>query len=603
MAASGHYRATYGGGFRLGYAAAGGRALSHNREGAGGPRQPKHSQPGLVVQGVRAGGSQAPVAPAGVPPHPQARLLAEHGGDRALGALSAVFGASHPRCREAYKGDWGLGAQAQRRRGDGAMALHGIRRSGEAGTPLSAKPEWWSTSSTGPFRTGNHLGDRRRQGFGEALEQAVLGRGVLRVELGDGDRDKTFSGCQHLQCPEHHAERQPGVAGGVLGQGGIREVNDVNVEMDHVALGAAFKQPERIRRHRFGIYRNVFDRETRQVEPLDLVPFPAGGLRAAVAEEHNPIRVDDRDASRGLSQARLAAADRQHVSEGHPIERAVANARRSVQVRVEVEVQEPDIADRRARAGDRADPDRAIAAEDQGESNRHLERVGDSCRRRPDLFHDRAQVLGATVCAVRSPRPRWRVAEIGHGYAGVGQSLDEPDGAELGGCLVLSDAAGAGSRWNPDEGDLSRHATLAPRAFLRACPPCQMPHARPWREPVTAILATDKLLSHEVLGTFGTAHPQRDGTSSRLEDHLEGKERAALPLGDDEAHQLLGPLRPSLEDKLVAVFELATTLVAGKQLARELLPALVLPLLGQPAGDRYRRTFCFGSHAQSLLFR
>src|SRR5215217_9490408 len=113
------------------------RSTIPNREGAGGPRQPKHSQPGLVVQGVRAGGSQAPVAPAGVPPHPQARLLAEHGGDRALGALSAVFGASHPRCREAYKGDWGLGAQAQRRRGDGAMALHGIRRSGEAGTPLS----------------------------------------------------------------------------------------------------------------------------------------------------------------------------------------------------------------------------------------------------------------------------------------------------------------------------------------------------------------------------------------------------------------------------------------------------------------------------------
>src|SRR5215212_5963355 len=61
--------ATYGGGFRLVYAAASGGALSHNREGAGGPRQPKHSQSGLVVQGVRAGGSQAPLAPAGVPPH------------------------------------------------------------------------------------------------------------------------------------------------------------------------------------------------------------------------------------------------------------------------------------------------------------------------------------------------------------------------------------------------------------------------------------------------------------------------------------------------------------------------------------------------------
>src|SRR3712207_4006163 len=42
MAASGHYRATYGGGFRLGYAAAGGRALPRNQESAGSPRQPKH---------------------------------------------------------------------------------------------------------------------------------------------------------------------------------------------------------------------------------------------------------------------------------------------------------------------------------------------------------------------------------------------------------------------------------------------------------------------------------------------------------------------------------------------------------------------------------
>ena len=36
-------------------------------------------KPRLVVQGVRAGGSQTPLAPAGVPPHPHARLLAEHG--------------------------------------------------------------------------------------------------------------------------------------------------------------------------------------------------------------------------------------------------------------------------------------------------------------------------------------------------------------------------------------------------------------------------------------------------------------------------------------------------------------------------------------------
>jgi len=94
--------------------------------------------PASFLQGVRAGGSQARFAPAGVPPHPHARLLAEHGRDRALGAFAAVLGASHPRCREACKGDRGMGTGTQRRRDDGAMAIHGFRRSGEAGTPLPA---------------------------------------------------------------------------------------------------------------------------------------------------------------------------------------------------------------------------------------------------------------------------------------------------------------------------------------------------------------------------------------------------------------------------------------------------------------------------------
>ena len=176
---------------------------------------------------------------------------------------------------------------------------------------------------------------------------------------------------------------------------------------------------------------------------------------------------------------------------------------------MEVEVHEADVTERRLRAGDRPDPDRAITAEDQGDSTRHREPVGNSCRR-PYLFHDRAQVLGATVCAVRSPRPRWRVAEISQVY--VGQSIDESGGPKRGGCPVLSDAAGAGPRWNPDEGDISRHRALAPRAFLQAYLRYQMPHTRHRREPLTAILATGELRSHELLGSLGATHPQGDRT-------------------------------------------------------------------------------------------
>src|SRR5215203_2590921 len=106
---------------------------------------------------------------------------------------------------------------------------------------------------------------------------------------------------------------------------------------------------------------------------------------------------------------------------------------------------------------------------------------------------------------------------------------------------MLSDAAGAGPRWNPDEGDFSRHRALAPRAFLQAYLRYQTPHTRPRREPLTAILATDELLPLEILGSLGATHPQRDRSLPRLEDHLEAEEGAALPLGGHKPHPASRP--------------------------------------------------------------
>ena len=138
MARPGRHRATYGGGFRLGYAAAGGRALPRSREGAGGPRQPKHSHPSLALQSVRAGGSQAHLGPAGVRPHPQARLLAEHGGDRALSVLSRQW--MEGRIPDAQRLAREIGASRNRsatkegRRYNGASRLRTLGRSWHAFT-------------------------------------------------------------------------------------------------------------------------------------------------------------------------------------------------------------------------------------------------------------------------------------------------------------------------------------------------------------------------------------------------------------------------------------------------------------------------------------
>ncbi len=121
-------------------AAAGGRALPRRPEGAGGSRQPQHPQHRSgALPGFRARGGEAHLAPVGVVPlHAQARLLARPGGgDRVVGAFAAVLGASYPRRRDACEGgDRGMGTGAQRRRGDGAVALHGVGSSGEAGMPL-----------------------------------------------------------------------------------------------------------------------------------------------------------------------------------------------------------------------------------------------------------------------------------------------------------------------------------------------------------------------------------------------------------------------------------------------------------------------------------
>src|SRR5918995_4538276 len=80
---------------------------------------------------------------------------------------------------------------------------------------------------------------------GEALEQPVVGACVVWVELGKRDRDQTGTGGEHGQCPQHLVELQPRVPGRVLRQWGIGEVDDVDVKMDDILLGAAREELER----------------------------------------------------------------------------------------------------------------------------------------------------------------------------------------------------------------------------------------------------------------------------------------------------------------------------------------------------------------------
>src|SRR5919107_680987 len=112
-----------------------------------------------------------------------------------------------------------------------------------------------------------------------------------------------------------------------------------------------------------------------------------------------------------------------------------------------------------------------------------------------------------------------------------------------------------------------------------------------------------ELPREEFLGTGRSPHPQRDRSQVRLEEELEGKEAAALPLFGDEARQSLDPLLTPAKDELVAVLELPHVLACAKELARDIVLARALYSLRELAGDGQplRRTSRLGTHGLYLL--
>src|SRR5512142_426371 len=117
-------RASDGGGLRRGGALAGrGRARGGGESGAG-DGQLEHAQAGVAVRGVPAGAGPADRRGAGDPPHPEAWQLAEHGGDRAVGAVPAVPVASDRDEGGAGTRGGGVGGRAERAGRRGTVAIH-----------------------------------------------------------------------------------------------------------------------------------------------------------------------------------------------------------------------------------------------------------------------------------------------------------------------------------------------------------------------------------------------------------------------------------------------------------------------------------------------
>src|SRR5512142_675065 len=124
LAARGGDRAADGEGLRRGGAVAGRGGARGGGESGAGAGQLEHAQAGVAVRGVPAGAGPADRREAGDPPHPEAWQLAEHGGDRAVGAVPAVPVASDRDEGGAGTRGGGVGGRAERAGRRGTVAIH-----------------------------------------------------------------------------------------------------------------------------------------------------------------------------------------------------------------------------------------------------------------------------------------------------------------------------------------------------------------------------------------------------------------------------------------------------------------------------------------------
>ena len=112
---------------------------------------------------------------------------------------------------------------------------------------------------------------------------------------------------------------------------------------------------------------------------------------------------------------------------------------------MQVEPGEGDRADGLLDPGDRPHPDRAVAAQHQGDAVALNQGVGDALSRRLDRLQDGLEVLGVWVGPVGPPGDNRGVPEVVHLEPYPAELVDESCGSDRRWRLLLADPAGAGS--------------------------------------------------------------------------------------------------------------------------------------------------------------
>ena len=135
---------------------------------------------------------------------------------------------------------------------------------------------------------------------------------------------------------------EPLVAAPVLRQRHVGEVDDVDVEVDQQPVAALRHQRARALRGALGVGRDVVDPDRRDPVARDRLALVRGGLLRPPPEQQDVLRRQQRRALPRARELRHRARVAEHVRHPHPVQRALGDDRGHVEVRVRVEVDEPD---------------------------------------------------------------------------------------------------------------------------------------------------------------------------------------------------------------------------------------------------------------------
>jgi hypothetical protein len=252
---------------------------------------------------------------------------------------------------------------------------------------------------------------------------------VVWVDLRDGQRTNAGVGDDRPKRRKRRVERDAARPIRVLRQRCVGEVDDVDVEVHH-NRGVHVEKGEGTFCGGYGIGAHDVDRHTGEAKLVEDSPLPSRRRTEIVGEEQHALGCRQRLGSGEFAELSHRVGKGERVRDAGPVESTVENARRRVQVRVEIEVQPARTRlERLGRACECAESGRTVAPDDQ-RAPVARDRLRYAVANELGCLDDTIGVLGTWVGAVGSPTLDREVARVGDRDACSFEEGDDLGGAK-----------------------------------------------------------------------------------------------------------------------------------------------------------------------------